>query len=387
MSADVISLVILAGLCLIIWCGLTFGWHRFWKADQKLPVTSTSLTALPSVVAVVPARNEEETIERCLKSILAQDYPGNLRVVLSNDSSTDATDDIARAIGDDRLNVITAPPLEAGWAGKMWALSHGVAAAQAFEPEFYWFTDADIHHESGVLSSLVSHAQNNGLALVSLMVRLHVKTFWEKLLVPAFIYYFCLLYPFPAINNPNSKIAGAAGGCILIDRTALEKAGGIAAVRNAIIDDCAIGKIIKDTGNTIWLGLGEHSYSLRGYPCLADFWLMVKRSAFVQLRRSLILTIGALAGLCLTFLAPPALVGVALIHGPVLAGICALAAWALMTFSYAPTIRYHRLRPSWALSLPIAALLFGAMTLDSALSGAFGRRTSWRGRDIESAQD
>ncbi|MGI9374281.1 MAG: glycosyltransferase, partial [Hyphomicrobiales bacterium] len=269
-----------------------------------------------------------------------------------------------------------------GWAGKMWALNHGIAHAQKSKPNFYWFTDADIHHEPGVLTSLVNHAQQNKLALVSLMVRLHVKTFWEKLLVPAFIYYFSLLYPFPAINDRKSKIAGAAGGCILIKRGALEGVGGIAAVRDAVIDDCAVGKIIKKAGNPIWLGLGEHSHSLRGYANLSDFWLMVKRSAFTQLHHSLILTCSALAGLSLTFLAPPFLFLLALGEGTALVGVCAFAAWILMIFTYSPTIRYHGLSSVWSLSLPISALLFGAMTLDSALSGAFGGRTTWRGRDI-----
>lgn len=327
----------------------------------------------------MPARNEEETIERCLNGLLQQDYPGEMSVVLSNDSSTDRTAELAGGLNDDRLTVNNAGPLEAGWVGKMWALNQGVAKAHKSEPEYYWFTDADIYHGPGVLRALVCQAENKGLALTSLMVKLRAVNAWEKLLVPAFIFYFCLIYPFRAVNDPTSKIAGAAGGCMLLRASALEAIGGLSAVRGAVIDDCAIGRAVKTSGGTIWLGLGEASWSLRGYETLREFWDMVKRSAYTQLNHSPILAVGALAGLLLTFVAPLVLA----FFGP--GSYFAFAAWLIMCGIYWPTIRYYRLHPLWVLSLPVAAVFFGAMTVDSVFSHHAGKPNAWRNRDIPSS--
>jgi hopene-associated glycosyltransferase HpnB len=371
-------LVIIAGLSLIIWIGLAFFWHGFWRTDQKLPSHVSELETWPDVVAVVPARNEEETIGHCLRGLLDQDYPGAFSIVLSNDSSTDNTSLVAREISSDRVKIVEAGPLEPGWAGKMWALNQGVSEARAHLPEFFWFTDADIYHRPGVLRALVYQAESKELSLTSLMVKLRVTNMWEKLLVPAFIFFFCLLYPFRAVNDPTSKIAGAAGGCAMIRASALEKIGGLGAVRDAVIDDCAIGRAVKTSGGAIWLGLGEASWSLRGYETLRNFWDMVKRSAYTQLNHSPILALGVLAGLALTFVAPVVLA----LFGP--GANLAFAAWLIMCGLYWPTSRYYRLNLVWVLSLPLAAVLFGAMTLDSALSHHAGKPGTWRDRDISS---
>ncbi|MGI9480730.1 MAG: glycosyltransferase [Hyphomicrobiales bacterium] len=376
---------LLALISLIAWIGLVFFRHSFWTTDQRLPVSDGLLEQWPAVVAIVPARNEQETIARCLGAIARQNYAGRLHIVLANDSSTDNTADIATGLGETALSIVNALPLEEGWAGKMWALEHGVKKAAERAPKFYWFTDADIEHGEGVLSSLVAHAEANRLGLTSLMVRLRCQNFWEKLLVPAFIYYFCLIYPFRAVNNPKSPIAGAAGGCILVRKQALEQAGGIVAVKNEVIDDCAIGRAVKRAGWPVWLGLADDSFSLRGYEKLSDFWNMVKRSAFEQLKHSYLLCAGAIAGLALTFLLPPLLaLGFGLGAWP-LAWLAGIAAWILMTASYLPIVRYHKLSPIWALSLPMAACLFGAMTVDSALAGLTGKSANWRGRDMKNS--
>ena len=305
-------MTILAILSLLIWAGLVLFWHQFWRADQRLALAAERtprLTRWPSVAIIVPARNEAITIETCLESLAAQDYPGRFRILLSNNSSTDDTAEIAGALvkklPSGLLEVIDSDPLPEGWAGKIWALAEGVRIASPGSPDFYWLSDADIRHAPQTLRQLVEMAEGNRLALVSTMVRLSCRTFWEKLLIPPFIFFFGLLYPFRAVNDPHSPIAGAAGGSILIRRDALDAVGGIQAIHEAIIDDCALARAIKRSGRRIWLGLAEHSHSLRDYPELADIWEMVTRSAYHQLRYSPALLVLTLLGLALTFLVPP----------------------------------------------------------------------------------
>jgi len=361
-----------------IWFGLAFFWHNFWRVDQRLCLAPPALAHYPSVIAIVPARNEQETIETCLDKLQSQSYEGDFSIVVSNDSSTDNTGQIlgrlqsANPTQKHKLSVVDGKTLPSGWAGKMWALHQAIEQVEAkgagSASDYYWLSDADIAHRPDVLSALVVHAETRRLALVSQMVKLRCQTFWEKLLVPAFIFYFTLIYPFRAINNPASAIAGAAGGSILIRCEALKDIGGIEALKSAVIDDCTLGKLVKRSGRNIWLGFGEHSISLRGYDRLTDFWQMVQRSAYTQLHFSPLLLLLALGGIVVSHMLPMLL-------------LC-WPALVLMVFIYWPTVRFYGLSPLWALTLPIAGALFGAMTLSSALAHHLGWSNQWRNREI-----
>jgi len=368
------------------WAYLIFFHRRFWRADQRLPHTFSSLTDWPSVVAVVPARNEAETVEAVTSALLAQNYPGDLRVVIVDDASNDGTADLARAAQNPnrlRIDVIAAPPLEAGWTGKLWALNSGLRHAESFAPDFVWFTDADIVHPPETLQRLTSKAVHDQRDLVSLMVRLRCKSFWEHRLIPAFIYFFQMLYPFPAVNDDRSRMAAAAGGCVLLRRASLEKAGGLAAIRDNIIDDCALARIIKRSGGKVWLGLADASRSLRTADTLEPLWNMVRRTAFTQLHHSYAMLVLTLLGLGLVFLAPPLLVVMLPWHGQTGAALLGLLAWGGMAYTYIPTLRDYGRSPWESLLLPASAALYAAMTLDSAVSQGRHRGGQWKGRNYD----
>ena len=367
-------------ITVLIWLGLLVGWYGFWRADQRLPLNPEPLTHWPSVVAIVPARDEAATIPFSLTGLIEQRYAGAFEIVLADDSSSDDTVVMAHRLasdGEPKFTVVEAGPLPAGWAGKIWTLHRGIEEARRRQPDYYWLTDADIAHKPQVLAGLVAHAETERLALASLMVKLPTRTFWEKLLVPAFIFYFALLYPFRAINDASSRIAGAAGGSLLVRRDALEAIGGIAVIKDAVIDDCALARAIKGSGRRIWIGLAERSRSLRRYRQLADFWSMVARSAYPQLGYSPLRLALALIGLGVVFMAPPLL----LLAGGA-AAVAGLIAWALMGWAYAPTVNYHGLSPLWAMTLPLAAVFFAAMTIASAVGYYRGRPAQWRGRPV-----
>lgn len=368
-------------LTLAIWAWLLLFHHRFWRADQRLP-KSAAPGRWPSVVAIVPARNEAPSIGACVEALARQDYAGALAIIVVDDSSTDGTGDIARAVSGN-IEVVQGEKLPEGWSGKLWALDTGMRRAAALPADYVWFSDADIVHEPGVLADLVAFAETRRLDLVSLMARLHCVHFWERLLVPAFVFFFQMLYPFPAVNDPRSKIAGAAGGCVLLRRDALARIGGIGAIRGDLIDDCALAAAVKRTGGPIWLGLAEDTRSLRVSPALSDLWQMVSRTAFTQLQYSGALLAGTLAGLALTFLAPPLLALSWPLHQNMIAGGAGLLAWIGMATAYRPTLGdYGRTAPE-ALLLPATAALYGAMTLDSAINYWRGTASSWKGRQYQ----
>lgn len=384
-------LVSLACASLVAWAVLLTFRHGFWRCDQRLKVCRNKPEHWPSVVALVPARNEEATVAQCLGALAGQDYPGPFSIVLINDASTDRTAEIAhrvsgnRAIGGHSVGVLDAEPLVPGWAGKLWALQHGVDHALKDAPaaKYYWFTDADIVHAPDTLRRLVAKAESEDLAMVSLMARLPCASPWERLLVPAFIFFFQMLYPFRAINSPAHRLAGAAGGCILLSARALEEAGGLKALKDRLIDDCALGALIKRSGHNIWLGLADSSRSLRGYPALGEFWRMVARSAFVQLKHSGWLLIGSVAGMVVAFLSAPAIVVTYPFHeNPVAACICAVS-WASMSVAYMPTVRYQGLPAMYSLLLTPAAFLYILMTIDSARCHWMGRGPHWKDRAYE----
>jgi hopene-associated glycosyltransferase HpnB len=383
-----IGLQLLAALSLLAWVYLLLGRSGFWRArprieDERAPAPH----AWPAVVAVVPARDEEAYVGLALRSLLEQDYQGELAIVLVDDHSTDATRRIAESLGVGgarSLEAIAAPTLPGGWLGKLWAVEQGVrrAGERWLEAPYLLLTDADIAHARDNLARLVAKAEAEELDLVSLMVRLRCESFWERLLVPAFVFFFQLLYPFAAVNQAGGRAAAAAGGCMLLRRRALAEAGGIATIRSRLIDDVALARAVKHRpgGGRIWLGLGKSARSLRAYRSLGSLWAMVARSADTQLDHSLLLLAATVVGMALTFGGPPLAVLAWPIHGDAAAAALGGAAWLVMTAVYRPITRWYDLRPIWLLSLPLAALLFAAMTVDSAIQHRCGAGGRWKGR-------
>jgi hopene-associated glycosyltransferase HpnB len=378
--------VALGALSLAAWGALVFAHGRYWMGDQRLDGRDPAPARWPAVAAVVPARNEADVVARTLASLLDQDYPGELCVVLVDDESEDGTAEVALKAAashprSERLAVVRTAPRPQGWVGKMWALETGVRRAERGAPAArYWlFTDADVEHGPGSLRQLVARAEAGRLDLVSLMVKLHADAGWERLLVPAFVYFFQKLYPFPRVNDPRSRTAGAAGGCVLVRRDALERAGGLQPLRGEIIDDCALGAAIKRRG-PIWLGLATVERSLHPYAGLRGVWDMVARSAFTQLHHSWTLLAGTVLGLALLYVAPPALALGLPLHGDLAAAALGAAAWLLMAASFAPTLALYGRPAWWGLALPLAGALYAAMTVDSALRHRRARGATWKGR-------
>ena len=376
------TLEIIAAATLAIWLYLLLARGWFWRARERDDANPPTLPAIwPSVVAVIPARDEEENIREAIGSLLRQDYPGSFSIVLIDDDSRDGTAQAAReaaqaAQADDRLTVLRGQPLPKGWTGKLWAMKQGSeAAALSPSPDYLLLTDADIVYSPDALKRLVARAQAGDLVLTSRMVKLRCESFAERALIPAFVFFFALLYPFAWVNRRDRATAAAAGGCMLVRRDALQQAGGIETIRGALIDDCALAQRLKRIG-PIWLGLTQNVHSIRAYPRLGDIRRMVSRSAYAQLRYSPLLLAGTLTGLALTYLAPPLL---ALFARGMPQALGALA-WVLMALSFQPVLRFYRRSPLWGLALPAIALLYMAFTLDSAYQHVRGRGGSWKGR-------
>ena len=369
-----------AVLVLVIWLYLFFAHGNFWQAGPVLPVARPShdQPAGTSVAVVVPARDEAPVIEASLRSLLAQDYAGPFRVILTDDNSTDGTGDIARAIGDPRLTVLTGAARPAGWSGKLWAVSQGVAEAGA--AELVLLTDADIVHEPAHVSALVARIERDNLDMVSEMVKLACNSWAERALVPAFVFFFQLLYPFAWVNDGLRATAAAAGGTILIRRRALQRIGGIESVRGALIDDVALAAAVKK-GGPIWLGHADLARSVRPYPTVGDIWQMITRTAFVQLRYSVAMLVGATLAMAIIWLLPPGLVLFS--HG--LAFCCGLASWLMLSASYLPTLRRFGQSPLWTLALPLVAAFYMAATIGSAVNHYRGHGVAWKGRAYQGA--
>ncbi len=348
----------------------------FWRSGPVLGNRTPTGTA--KVTVVIPARDESEGIGRALKSVLGQDYKGPLTIVLVDDNSTDGTGAIAAALADadPRLNVVHGQPLAPGWSGKMWAVAQGLAHPRAREADYVLLTDADIEHAPGHLSALVGKAEADGLDLVSEMVRLSCATFAERALIPAFVFFFQLLYPFAQAADPANKLAAAAGGTMLVSRAALTRVEGVNRIRHHLIDDCALAHEIKSTHGRIWLGHAEKAFSLRVYGAPSEIWNMVARTAYVQLRHSPLLLAGAVLGLLLTYVVPPVLALSA--HG--IALILAILAWLMMAFAFQPTLRRYRRSPLWGFALPLIALFYLGATVASALRHHGGKGGGWKNR-------
>lgn len=382
------TLRILAWLPAAIWVYLILFRGRFWLPTVRLP-HATPMDEWPRVAMVIPARNEAALIGRTLPTVLAQRYLGRAEVFLVDDSSDDGTGDVARAAAGPEpphpLHVVGGAARPEGWVGKTWALKQGVTAAvETLDPEWILFTDADITHPPNSLEALVSYAVSGRRDLVSLMARLRAETGWEKLIVPAFVYFFSQLYPFRLIARDRSRTAGAAGGCVLVRVDALERAGGIDVISDAVIDDVSLGRAVKRSGGSTWLGYADEVRSVRPYPRLGDLWDMVARSAYTQLRCSPLALLGTVIGLAVIYLGPAlvTIAGTAVGDGEVAAA--GLVAWILLTASYVPMIVYYRLNPVWSLVLPVAAALYGAMTFDSARRHWRGAGAAWKGRTYSS---
>jgi hopene-associated glycosyltransferase HpnB len=381
------GLVWIAALSLAAWVYLVFAHGRFWLCDQRMEGREPAPAHWPAIVAVVPARDEADVLPEALRSLLAQDYPGELRVVLVDDESSDGTGEVARGVArahanGHRLAVVATPPRPPGWVGKMWAVASGVRAAEEAgpAPEAWLFTDADVVPGRDSLRRLAARAQAEGLDLVSLMVRLEAGRGIARLLVPAFVYFFQKLYPFPRVNDPRARTAAAAGGCVLVRRDALARAGGIESLRAEVIDDCALGRAVKRSGGRLWLGLSATERSIRPYAGLDDVWQMVARSAFTQLHHSSLLLAGTLTGLALLYLVPPLWVLGLPLHGDLAASARAAGAWLLAAASFTPTLALYGRAAAWALALPLAGALYAGMTLDSARRHWRNEGASWKGR-------
>jgi hopene-associated glycosyltransferase HpnB len=365
-------------LALAIWLYLLVARGGFWLArDRDDREVLPEPERWPSVVAVVPARNEADVIARSIASLTRQEYPGPFRVVLVDDGSDDGTAAAALAVGGPRLEILRGSALPAGWTGKVWAQQQGVqqATISGREPDYLLLTDADIAHAPDSLRTLVARAESRRLVLVSLMAELSCRTWPERLLIPAFVFFFQMLYPFAWVADKNRKLAAAAGGCMLVQREALEKAGGLASIRSDIIDDCALARRLKAQG-PIWLGLTRRATSLRPYDGLRDIGRMVSRSAYAQLDYSLLLLAGTVGGMAITYLAPALLALV----GSGLAQAAGLAAWLLMAVAFQPMLRFYRVSPFWGLALPPIAAAYTLFTLQSAVEVWRGRGGMWKDR-------
>jgi len=374
-------IIILCWLSVLGWSYLAFGHGQFWEPSE---LDETALpSSWPSVDIIIPARNEAEVLPQSLPSLLQQNYPGNYHIYIVDDHSQDKTEEVIQRLLDssstERVTLLKAPELPRGWSGKVAAMKEGLRYSHA---DYVLFTDADIQHSESNLRRLVALAITKKNDLVSLMVRLHCESFAEKLLVPAFVFFFMMLYPFRRVNDPQSRIAAAAGGVMLLKRQALDNIGGLEPIKSALIDDCSLAKEIKKRGGPqngqgqISLMLTHDVVSIRSYPAIQDIWKMVARTAYTQLFYSPLLLVGTFIGMFILYLFPVfmfiSFLGTSSITG--------LAVWLLMAVLYMPTVIFYRLPVAWAFSLPLAALIYIGATLDSARLYYQGKGGHWKGR-------
>jgi hopene-associated glycosyltransferase HpnB len=371
--------ICIAASSLLIWMYLLLGRGGFWRMTVDDPGPRPRVPDRRQVAVIVPARNEAAVVGRAVQSLLGQDFAGSLHIFLVDDHSADETTDMAlrsvqNGASPERFTLLEARPLPAGWTGKLWAVSEGLEAAASLHPDYIWLSDADIAHEPEVLSGLLQRAETGNFDLVSLMVKLHCQSLAERMLIPAFVFFFFKLYPPAWVNRPEDRTAAAAGGCILIRPQALARMGGIAAIRKQLIDDCALARAIKKNGK-VWLGLTTRSKGLREYQGFREIGHMIARTAFTQLHHSPWLLCAAIAGMALTYLAP-----VLLLSAGRWVATPAFAAWLLMAMAYRPILRFYGLSPFWALLLPVTAAFYLAATVYSAFAYWSGQGGWWKGR-------
>lgn len=365
--------VALGLLSLAAWLVLLLMRGSFWW--PRVPPVPREPARWPSVCAVLPARDEAAVIEQSMSSLLRQDYPGAFTVVLVDDHSSDGTAAIAsRLPGKDRLRIVRAPPLPVGWTGKLSAMNRGVQ--EAGNAELILFTDADICHHPTNLREMAARLERENRDLVSLMVKLHCQSMFERLLIPAFVFFFAMIYPFRWVRDSRRKTAAAAGGCLLIRRRALERIGGIAAIKGALIDDCALARAVKASGGRLRLDLTDAAASIRPYPSFGSIWNMIARSGFAQFRYSPSLLAVSMIGMVMIYLVPPLL----LAAGADAARWLGAVGWGTMTLAYLPMVRFYRQSPFWAALLPVTTLIYVGATIASAWRYYRGRGGSWKGR-------
>ena len=374
---------LLALLSLLVWLYLALLHGRFWQSGPVLAPLPASLRPVaatwPPLCVVVPARDEANQIEESLRSLLDQDYPGPYGIVLVDDRSSDSTASLARGLDSPHLEVVDGADTPPGWSGKLWAVAQGVQRVQRLMPDadgYILLADADIVHDPRHVATLVAKAMRDGLDQVSEMVALSTASLAERALVPAFVYFFQLLYPFSWVNQPARRTAAAAGGTLLIRRSALARIGGVESLRAALIDDVTLARRVKGSGGAIWLGHSVLARSIRPYPAPSDVWRMVARTAYVQLRFSPLLLLGTVLAMLLVWVVPPA----AMLWAGGSAELCGLLAWIIATLSFLPTLRRFRLSPAWALLMPAVALFYVAATIGSALDHYRGRGVVWKRR-------
>jgi hopene-associated glycosyltransferase HpnB len=378
----------LGALSLAIWIYLLLWRGGFWRMNVDHGGSVPQVRANLKVAVIVPARNEAAVVGRAVESLLRQDFTGSLHIFLVDDHSSDDTAALAQraaehAASPHGFTLLRARDLPAGWTGKLWAVSEGLEAAASFHPDYVWLTDADIAHERDVLDSLLERAETGNLDLVSLMAKLHCQSLAERMLIPAFVFFFFKLYPPAWVNRAESRTAAAAGGCILVRPQALARIGGMVAIREELIDDCALARAIKKTGG-IWLGLTSRSKALREYKSFVEIRHMISRTAFRQLRHSLLLLFVVIAGMAITYLVP-----LVLLSGGRWTGGLAFADCLLMAIAYRPILRFYDLSGFWAALLPLAAAFYVVATAYSAVEYWSGHGGWWKGRaqDVSEARN
>ena len=374
-------LLVAGGICLAAWLYLLAAHGGFWKVWRLASPVAPAQSLRGLVAAVIPARDEADGIAQSVRSLLEQSCATRIRIFVVDDHSSDGTAEIARQAAQDcgRAEAVTVIPglaLPVGWTGKLWAVQQGIEKALQTEPEFLLLTDADIWHGHDNVATLVAIAESGNFDLASFMVKLHCRSFAERLLIPAFVFFFFMLYPPEWIGDPRRRVAGAAGGCMLIRPQALLKAGGMSAIRDRVIDDCALADAVKRSGGRVWLGVTPDTKSTRKYETFGEIERMIARTAFNQLKHSAALLVGSIVGLAITYLLP---LGLVFSGRAVPAGIGALC-WALMALAYAPMVRFYGLSAGWALTLPVAASFYMFATVHSACKFWSGRGGEWKGR-------
>jgi hopene-associated glycosyltransferase HpnB len=377
------ALLICGSIALLAWLYLVFFHGRFWRTDLLLAESEPIGQPTGLIAVVIPARNEVENIGCAVTSLLNQTCSDCIRIFVVDDNSNDGTAQAARAAAgnDDKLQILIGEPLPPGWTGKLWAAHQGIQDALSLNPRFLLLTDADIEHARASVATLVSIAENENYDLASFMVKLHCQTMAEKLLVPAFVFFFFMLYPPLWVQSSSRRIAGAAGGCMLLRPEALQRAGGIAAIRGAIIDDCALARRVKQSGGRVWLGLTRDTRSLRKYESFGEIERMIARTAFNQLNHSVVLLVAAMFGMALIYLLPVAL----LFSGNATIETLGAAICLLMLLAYLSMVRFYGLQWYWALTLPVSATFYIFATIDSALRFWSGRGGEWKGRAQDQA--
>lgn len=376
------------------WTGLLVARGRFWDPPADRLRDPDDSGDMPEVHVIVPARNEAAVIDETLPTLFAQRYRGRLGVTLADDNSTDGTAARAHWLatncgGTKIFSVATVPPRPANWAGKVWALAAGVAAARAAgeRPEYWLFTDADISHDPSSVASLVATARADRRDLVSLMVQLRCTSGWERIMIPAFVFFFAKLYPFAWVADDAHRTAAAAGGCVLVSDRMLRAIGGLERIADALIDDCALAAAVKSEGGRLRLELSSKAHSIRAYDSLDVIWQMIARSAYTQLRLSPVLLAGTVAGMIVLYALPPVSTIAGAVRRDKWLGLSGALAWSIMSALYLPVLRRYHQPAAAAVLLPFAAMVYSLITVDSARMHSLGQGGAWKGRVANVADD